>query len=86
VAVLIVVLSIGLAATGILVVLLIALIRHLKLLSGSLRRFQEEVRPLLQDLSAGSARASRRLSELQGGAAAGPNRQSSLGSGARIRR
>jgi predicted PurR-regulated permease PerM len=52
-----VLLAIGLASIGLLAVLGIALIRQMKLLTSSLRRFQEEVQPILEEIQEGSKRA-----------------------------
>lgn len=60
-----VVLAIGLASLGLLAILAIALIRHLKLLGGSLRRFQEEVQPILEEIQQGSATAQDKLESSQ---------------------
>jgi hypothetical protein len=60
-----VVLAIGLASFGLLAILAIALIRHLKLLGGSLRRFQEEVQPILEEIQQGSVTAQDKLESSQ---------------------
>jgi hypothetical protein len=60
-----VVLAIGLASFGLLAILAIALIRHLKLLGGSLRRFQEEVQPILEEIQQGSVAAQEKLESSQ---------------------
>jgi hypothetical protein len=52
-----VLLAIGLASAGLLAVLAIALVRHVKLLASSLRRFQEEVQPILEEIQEGSVSA-----------------------------
>jgi predicted PurR-regulated permease PerM len=52
-----VLLAIGFASIGLLAVLGIALIRQMKLLTSSLRRFQEEVQPILEEIQEGSMRA-----------------------------
>ncbi|HEY3208204.1 MAG TPA: hypothetical protein VGL18_00185 [Actinomycetota bacterium] len=52
-----VLLAIGLASAGLLGVLAIALVRHVKLLASSLRRFQEEVQPILEEIQEGSVSA-----------------------------
>ena len=62
-----VVLAIGLASLGLLAILAIALIRHLKILGGSLRRFQEEVQPIAEDIAAEGERASSRAGGLPTG-------------------
>jgi hypothetical protein len=62
-----VVLAIGLGTLALLIVLLIALVRHLKVLSSSLRRFQQEVQPALEDLREGSASAQGHIERLASG-------------------
>jgi hypothetical protein len=71
-------LAIGLTTAGLLGVLLIALIRHLRVLAESVRRFQQEIQPLLEDLAQDSSRAQGRLEDLS-------RRGPSDGLGARIR-
>lgn len=51
---------IGLATVVAVLALLIALIRHLMVLGRAARRFQEEVTPIAEDISALSERASNR--------------------------
>jgi predicted PurR-regulated permease PerM len=60
-----VLLAIGLASIGLLAVLVIALIRHVKLLASSLRRFQDEVQPLLEQIQRGSETAQDALQRMQ---------------------
>jgi hypothetical protein len=48
-----------------LAVLVIALIRHMKLLASSLRRFQDEVQPLLEEIQKGSESAQDTLQRMQ---------------------
>jgi hypothetical protein len=60
-----VVLAIGLASLGLLAILAIALVRHLKLLGGSLRRFHEEVQPILDEIQQGSVTAQDKLASSQ---------------------
>jgi hypothetical protein len=60
-----VVLAIGLASLGLLAILAIALVRHLKLLGGSLRRFQEEVQPILDEIQQASVTAQDKLASSQ---------------------
>lgn len=74
-----VVLGVGIVTIGMLAVLLVALVRHLKLLAGSLQRFQQEVGPVLEEIRRGSAEAQQRLERLQ-------ERAPGEGSGARLRR
>ena len=58
-------LAIGLASLGLLAILAIALIRHLKILGGSLRRFQEEVQPILEEIQQESVIAQDKLESSQ---------------------
>jgi predicted PurR-regulated permease PerM len=62
-----VLLTIGLASIGLLAVLGITLIRQMKLLTSSLRRFQEEVQPILEEIQEGSMRAKDRVHRMQAG-------------------
>jgi hypothetical protein len=52
-------LTIGLVTTVAMVALLIALVRHALLLGRSVARFQEEVAPILEEMSAENAAVSR---------------------------
>jgi hypothetical protein len=63
---------IGLAVVtvGVLVILLVALFRHLRALSESLARLQAELIPALEDIKAGSEVAQERLVRLEARAAA----------------
>jgi len=63
--VLAVILAIGVVTFGLLGVLAIALIRHIKLLSASMGAFQRDVQPILEQLRVGSAESQQRLSKLQ---------------------
>lgn len=74
----VVLLVVGLATLGILGVLLVGLIRHLKLLLASLRRFQDEIQPVLEDIQRGAAEAQDRLERLS-------ERSASEKPGARLR-
>jgi hypothetical protein len=58
---------IGLGATtlGILLVLLVVLLGHLRRLAQSLQNLQRELVPLLEEIQAGSAKAQGHLSELE---------------------
>jgi hypothetical protein len=58
-------LAVAVATLGILAVLAIALIRHVKLLSQSLRQFQEEAQPVLLEIQRQSARAQERQADLR---------------------
>jgi len=60
-----VLLAVGLASVGLLAVLLIALVRHLKLLAASLRRFQDEVQPVLEEIQQESVKAQDRMQRMQ---------------------
>ena len=59
-----VVVALGSASTALLLVVVVALIRHLKLLSRALQAFQEQVRPMLDDIRRGSVDAQDRLQGL----------------------
>ena len=59
-------LVIGSASLLLLTVLTIGLARHVKLLYGSLKTFQDQVAPLAQDTAAEAERASSRAARLQG--------------------
>jgi hypothetical protein len=58
---------IGLLSIAAVLALLIALIRHLIVLGRAARRFQEEITPIAQDISALSDRASNRSRGLSRG-------------------
>lgn len=60
-----VLLAVGLASVGLLAVFIIALIRHMKLLAASLRRFQDEVQPILEEIQHESANAQDRMQRMQ---------------------
>lgn len=51
-------------STAVLLVMVVALVRHARRLSGALERFREEVDPLLQDIRADADRARDRLEGL----------------------
>jgi hypothetical protein len=59
-----VVIALGSASTALLLVLVAALIRHIKLLSRALQAFQEQTRPILDDIRRGSNDAQDRLQGL----------------------
>jgi hypothetical protein len=61
-----VLLAIGLASLGLLAILIIALVRHLKLLGSSLRQFQDEVQPILEEIRGESAGAQDRMQRAHG--------------------
>jgi hypothetical protein len=54
----------GIATLVFLLVLVLGLVRHLKTLAASLHRFQDEVRPVLEDIQRQSATAERRMQGL----------------------
>jgi predicted PurR-regulated permease PerM len=56
--------AIGLASVGLLAVLAIALIRQMKLLASSLRRFQEEVQPILAEIQEDSMGAQDKMQRI----------------------
>lgn len=60
-------LAVGLATLALILVLAVGLIRHLKLVAASLRTFQEDVEPILQQIQSQSARAQERLEGLTEG-------------------
>ena len=76
--VVVVLLTVGLATVGLMAALVFALIRHLKLLSESLRRFQNDVTPVLRRMTEDSNRAQTRMQKL--------SESGARGLGARIRR
>jgi hypothetical protein len=86
VAVLLTVIVIGLTTAGMLIVLMIALIQHLKVLSASLRGFQEEVRPALEAVQRDAMGASDRLEGLAEQGARLQEQRTTRRPGARIRR
>jgi hypothetical protein len=59
-----VVVALGTASTVLLLAVVVALIRHIKLLSRALEAFQEQVRPMLNDIRRGSEQAQDRLQGL----------------------
>ena len=56
-----IVLAVGLAAVAFLLILVVGLIRHLKVLSRSLRQFQDEAQPVLLEIQRRSADAQERM-------------------------
>jgi hypothetical protein len=60
-----VVLAVALASMAILAILGVALIRHLKVLAQSLKRFQEEAQPILEEIQRSAASAVDRGAELK---------------------
>jgi hypothetical protein len=61
---LLVVLVIASTTLGVMVVLAVALIRHMKLLSASAGAFRDQVQPVLRDITAGAAAAQERLDRM----------------------
>ncbi len=59
-----VLLAIGLASLALLAILVIALVRHVKLLASSLRRFQDEVQPILEEIQQDSASAQDKMQRM----------------------
>ncbi|HEX2031700.1 MAG TPA: hypothetical protein VHL78_09910 [Actinomycetota bacterium] len=59
-----IVIAVSAAAAGALVVLLVALIRHLRLVAASLRQLQDELVPTLQGLQGDAEETRRRLERL----------------------
>jgi hypothetical protein len=59
-------LAVGLASLVFMAILLISLVRQLQLLGSSLRRFQEDVQPLLEEIQESSATAQDRMQRLRG--------------------
>jgi hypothetical protein len=60
-------LALGLAAFAFLLILVLGLVRHLKVLTASLRRFQDEVQPVLKEIQRQSVTAQERMQELNEG-------------------
>jgi 1-aminocyclopropane-1-carboxylate deaminase/D-cysteine desulfhydrase-like pyridoxal-dependent ACC family enzyme len=60
----VVVVALGTASTALLLVLVVALLRHVKVLSAALKSFQEQLRPVVEDVRRSSMRASDRLQGL----------------------
>ena len=60
-------LAVGLAAFAFLLVLVLGLVRHLKVLTASLRRFQDEVQPVLEEIRRQSVKAQERMQGLSEG-------------------
>jgi uncharacterized protein YoxC len=59
-----VIVAIALASFGILLVLVIGLIRHVKLLGESLGRMQKEMQPMLEEIRRGSSETQDRIDKL----------------------
>jgi hypothetical protein len=60
----VVVVALGAVSMGLLLVMLVALIRHVRVLARALQAFQEQVRPKLDDVARGSMHARDRLERL----------------------
>ncbi len=60
-------LALGLAALAFLLILVLGLVRHLKVLTSSLRRFQDEVQPVLEEIRRQSVKAQERMQGLSEG-------------------
>jgi hypothetical protein len=58
---------VGVVSTLAIVVVLVGLVRHVLLLGRTLRRFQEEVQPIAEDIAAEGERASSRAGGLPTG-------------------
>lgn len=59
-----VVLVVAFTTLGVMVVLAVALVRHLKLLSASAGAFRDQIQPVLEDITAGAAAAQERLDRM----------------------
>ena len=75
----VVVVAVGLTSTALLVAMMVALIRHLKVLSAALKRYREEVQPMLEQIANDSDRVRRRAEDV-------PARVPRRGASARLRR
>jgi len=75
----VVIVAVGISSTVLLLALMIALIRHLKVLSAALKQYREEVQPMLEQIVNDSDRARRRAGDV-------PARVPRRGAGARLRR
>ena len=64
---------VGLVSTLAIAVVLVGLVRHVFLLGRTLRRFQEEVQPIAEDIAAEGERASSRASGLSSPKPRGPS-------------
>jgi hypothetical protein len=74
-----VVLVLGIASTAVMVAIVVGLLRTLKVLSGSLARFSQDVQPILEDVRKGTERSQEVLERIS-------SRQLGTGPGDRIRR
>lgn len=75
----VVVIAVGILSTAIIVAIVLAMIRTLRDLSGSLAKYQEDVQPLLEDVRKGTERSQDLLERLS-------SRRFGKGPGGRIRR
>jgi hypothetical protein len=73
------VLAIGLGTTMVLIVLIWALFRHLKVLLGALRQYADEIRPVIEQIQSASLAARDRAEEV-------PGRLPQRGPGVRLRK
>jgi hypothetical protein len=74
-----VIVAVGVGSTLLLLAMVWGLIRHLKVLTGALGRYRDEVQPLLEQITADADTASRRAGEV-------PSRVPRPGPGARLRK
>ncbi|CAN5159789.1 hypothetical protein BH20ACT24_BH20ACT24_00470 [soil metagenome] len=77
-AVVLVLLVVGIATAGIMTVLVIALVRHVKILAGAARDFQSALEPSLEEIRRAGDRAQEQLQTLE-------ERRSERGAGVRLR-
>jgi hypothetical protein len=73
------VLALGLGTTIVLIVLVWALFRHLKVLFGALKQYSDEIRPVIEEIQSASLAARDRAEEV-------PGRLPRRGLGARLRK
>ena len=62
----VVALALGVTSTAVLVILMVALVQRLKVLTGALRRYQQEVQPLLERIQTESESARIRAEDVPG--------------------
>jgi hypothetical protein len=72
-------LIVGIATTGLVIALLLALIRHMRVLTAALKRLQDELQPVIQDIQRGSDEAQEHMERMN-------QRGRDDGAGVRIRR
>ena len=75
----VVIVALGLASTGVIAAVVLALVRTLRDLSGSLAKYQQDVQPLLEDVRKGTERSQDLLQRIS-------TRRFGKGRGGRIRR